>query len=313
MKKILLIFLSIVLAFTLSACGVGAGEEPNEKVNSTLQTGEEQTEEEKLKELFLTKGKEGNRYFGDEVTFGSDKGFDKKYWYTPLNLSLREVNLSGTGVNQSVIIGVLTDTHLRPDDAAIKAFEETFKIAGLTDQTVICGDIVEGFAYKNCTDIFKSYFENKNKGVILAVGNHDKYSSDQAENEQFLAGIWPHDHNFYTKTVKDSVVLVTVNNSADCFTDTQCELFLKEIDKARKDNKRIIFICHVPPSTLDNAAGANARMYSLLTENTDVVLAVVAGHAHGDSKTMLGSLPQYALEGTGHGYMRNNLLLISVE
>ena len=139
------------------------------------------------------------------------------------------------------------------------------------------------------------------------------FGKDFAENEQYLSSVWPHNHNYYSKTVGEKVVLVGVNNGADTFSAEQCTAFESEIKSARSGGKVILFFCHVPPTTLDRSNTQNAKMIELLTKNTDVVKVVISGHAHGDSKKMLETLPQYTIEGTGHDYMRSNVLIVSVK
>ena len=320
MKKLLCILLTLACILSLAACGKteqNQTPQPNstDDISQTdIPASKSQTETSvsENQKNFKLSGKGGNRYFGDDVTFVKNSGFDLKYWYTPLKLCVREINITGAGLEKEVLLGVLTDTHLTSNPKAISAFETTMEFASLTDSVVICGDICDNFGNQSNANVFKGYFSEKYKDALCVVGNHDKYSNDADANEAYLKSVWPHDHNYYVKSLGD-VLLVGTNNGDETFESEQVDLLKKEIANAQEENKVIILFCHIPLNMLDNTKGPNAQMYELLTNNTDVVKAVVSGHAHGDSKNMLGNLPQYTLEGTGHDYMRSNILLISIK
>lgn len=178
---------------------------------------------------------------------------------------------------------------------------------------MLCGDIAENFRSETNVNIFKKYFLEQFKDTLCVVENHDRYSADFNENDEYIKSIWPHDTMYYSKIVKDKVILVGVDNSYETFYPEQCEALGKEIENAREKGQIIIFVCHIPLNMLDCSSGVNKQMYDLLLSNTDVVKLALAGHAHGDSKTMVGNLPVYTLEGTGHDRMNKNVLIITIK
>lgn len=307
MKKVLALVVCLTCFAMLAACN-GSSDISN------IAENKEQTENEpSAAEIFYSKGSTGNLYFGENVTASKKNGYDNRYWYTPLKINVREINITDMGLTEPITIGVLSDTHLCTNASAINSFETVMQYVNLTDSVVICGDVCDTFANKSNADIFKKYFSDTYKNVFCVVGNHDKYSDNFAENVEYINNVWPHDPMYYSKAVKEKVILVGVNNGYGTFYEEQVVKLSNEIENARKNGQIIIFVHHISINTMDCTTGVNKQIYDLLTENTDVVKLALSGHMHSDSKTMVENLPVYTVEGTGHDKMQNNMLVITVK
>lgn len=320
MEKFLKIILIFALVFSLSGCGekpqtnnaeanLGAIDNAGASNNSDL-------------EQFKIPGSGGNRYFGDDITMVRANGFKYSYWHKTSGAKVREIDIKGvTAPSEPIVIAMVTDGHLKPEENILNAFRVSMSLAEKADQMVLCGDNVEGFSDAANAELFKENVLKKYPEIVCVVGNHDMYSENEVENNNYLKDIWPHDHNYFSKTIKDNVVIVAVDNSKSSFTAEQCDKLASDIAAARSSGKTVLFFHHIPFNTLDNSLGANKRMHELLTSNADVVKAAFSGHLHSDNVVEIDAtangksvkLPIYTLEGSSLKYFKGNVLFITIE
>ena len=198
--------------------------------------------------------------------------------------------------------------------SAIKAMD----VAAYADQTVITGDLLD-FLSKGCIDLMKKHILERDPDVLVTLGGHEltkqmeTYLPDETPMEEryaMLAEVWPHDMFYHSKEVGGKVIAVCLDNSRGLFCECQIEKLECDIKKARDEKKIILIFAHEPIATHkyegaipamwemkgagkafdfdgENCVGAKSsddeatkKVYSLITENADVIKGFFCGHRH---------------------------------
>jgi len=205
------------------------------------------------------------------------------------------------------------------DGISVTSLNKAMDIASFCDQTVITGDILDYISVGSIMLTKKHIFE-RNPEIICTLGGHDITKEMQTEQPdklpleerlKIVEDFWIHDIYYYSKTIKNKIVVVGLNNGMGRYFTHQVEDLKCEIQKARDEGKYILIFQHEPISTgnpCDTSVepslvvdGANApprdfyngcigaptttdiptkEMYSLITENADVIKGVFCGHYH---------------------------------
>lgn len=253
-----------------------------------------------------------------------------------------EVNLKlGLG-GERIEIAQITDVHLNycfpdalEDDEVLhtkqcrhwlsggesaRSIIKAMDVGEYCDQTVVTGDILDYLSAGAQYLTERLIFERDPK-VICALGGHDATKEmetgekDKLSEEEILAilkSFWIHDIFYYSKTLKDKVIVVGLNNgTSNRYFSHQIENLKKEIEKARKENKYILIFQHEPISTgkpedcevepifpinsekprIENFYNTHMcgpgmkddiskEMYRLITGNADVIKGIFCGHLH---------------------------------
>jgi len=161
------------------------------------------------------------------------------------------------------------------------------------------------------------------------------------ERLDMIRAVWPHDIHYYSRDLTDKITAVILDNSQSKYLPCQIEPLGAEIERARKEGRAILVFQHEPmvsknpEETLVTANIVNsgairevnigfdknmvggecncdevtACIYGLITENSDVVKAVFAGHWHSqfyseiitsykeNGRTVKTLTPQYIISG----------------
>lgn len=213
------------------------------------------------------------------------------------------------------------------DAVTLPAACRVLKYASDYDCTVVTGDI---FDYLSCgaIELTKKYIWEPYPEVIMAVGGHDFTRQIQTgiankvpfeERYKTVQAAWGHDISYYSRLIKDKVLVVAMDNNTDryrelapAYTDDQAERLEADIKKAKTNGYVILIFQHEPISTMnendtavktvgDNGGPekdfytrtgnhelddiATKRVYGLIRENADVVRGVFCGHLHYDYYT----------------------------
>lgn len=205
------------------------------------------------------------------------------------------------------------------DAISLISLNKAMDIAALCDQTVITGDILD-YLTAGAADLVKKHIFERDPEIICTLGGHDitkEMQTDQPdklpleERLKIVESFWIHDIFYYSKTVKNKITVVALNNGTGRYYEGQVVALRQEIEKCRAENKFILIFQHEPISTgdpLDSSVeprfvvdGANApardfyngcicnpettdtytkEMYRLITSSADVIKGVFCGHYH---------------------------------
>ena len=201
---------------------------------------------------------------------------------------------------------------------SVKSIINAMNVAQYSDQTVITGDVLD-YLSNGGIMLMKRHILERDPNVLVALGGHDYTKQmqtglpDELPLEARLgeiAEIWPHDMFYCSKEVGDKVIAVCLDNSRGLFLECQIEKLEADIKRAREENKILLLFAHEPIATHNYEGeipplwamyGARAKMdfdseisigakssddeatlkvYSLITENADVIKGFFCGHRH---------------------------------
>ena len=200
---------------------------------------------------------------------------------------------------------------------SVKSAIRAMDAAVLADQVVITGDTLD-YLSEGAMKLTKRHILDRDPDVMMALGGHELTKQMQTgrpnemsleERLAILESFWPHDMHYYSGEIGGKVILVCLDNSRSCFLGCQIEKLAADIKRARAEGRIILIFMHEPISTRDycgaiptlwyapgshreydfcgeNVIGskqgdeATEAVYSLITENADVVKGLFCGHLH---------------------------------
>ncbi len=206
--------------------------------------------------------------------------------------------------------------HQKSVVAATKALEA----ADFCDACVVVGDTLD-YLSRGAIHLTKTHLIKKYPDIMIALGGHDYTKQMQTGKPDMLPlearldmlrEFWPHDIHYYSRTVKDKVLAVVMDNSQSKYLPGQLEQLRADIEGARAEGKVVIIFQHEPLTTKKteykvlpaNIANGGAyseinferdykvvgderfsdaytlEVYDLIVRNADVVKALVCGHWH---------------------------------
>lgn len=201
---------------------------------------------------------------------------------------------------------------------SVKSIINAMDVAKYADQTVITGDVLD-FLSLGGLSLMKKHILDRDPEVLVTLGGHELTKQMQTglpdetpleERYAILAKVWPHDMFYYSKEVCGKVIAVCLDNSRGLFCECQIEKLEADIKRARDEKKIILAFAHEPIATRKNEGdipamwemhgahktfdfdgeatigakqsddGATRKVYSLITENADVIRGFFCGHRH---------------------------------
>lgn len=197
--------------------------------------------------------------------------------------------------------------------SAIKAMD----VAQYSDQTVITGDTLD-YLSKGSARLTKKHILERDPEVMMTLGGHDLTKQMQTgqpdetsleERYAFLKEFWPHDMFYYSKQVGEKVIAVALDNSLNCFWESQYEPLKNEIENAKREGKVLLLFMHEPiaargkdewvPALLKSSGAREGQnyasegivgatfkdkatddLYNLIVSSADVIKGVFCGHNH---------------------------------
>lgn len=213
------------------------------------------------------------------------------------------------------------------DAATLPAVRRLLNYASGYDCTVVTGDIYD-YLSSGAIELTQKYVWESYPEVIMAVGGHDFTRQMQTgivnkvpfeERYRTVQAAWKHDISYYSRLIKDKVLVVAMDNNTDhyrewapAYTDDQAEQLEEDIKRAKANGYVILIFQHEPISTMNETDiavktvsddggpekdfygrtgnherddAATKRVYGLIRENADVVRGVFCGHFHYDYYT----------------------------
>ena len=207
------------------------------------------------------------------------------------------------------------------------------------DAVVVTGDVVSCYSSGSLQKA-NEYIFSKHDNVLAALGNHDVSRVDvhghipdpmSMEDLRFLlAGGWSNDIAYESQVIGDKVMAIVIDNSLG-FRDEQVPRLTADLATAREMGYIVLMFYHVPLCTgleEDNnlapewgnhqnwpfgttsayvgphSKGVDAKIYSMIRRNGDIIRGLFCGHVHGDfymeipAKTIDGietMIPQYVM------------------
>ncbi len=248
---------------------------------------------------------------------------------------MREHNLS--------VISTANKRLLCAHGASIHRLHPCLDFAAGCDRLVVTGDTLDYMTH-GALAMLKEYIWKPFPDALVALGNHDASRvmglpgtvddpTSLADRYAFLQTHWKHDILYTACTLADKVTVVQLDNSRDCFWDSQVPRLTADVADARANGRIVLLFMHSPlcsrnpvenpiksfgASTHDEvelyrggvgyaAQGATKAVYDLITHNADVIKGVFCGHQHSNiyseifaqtSDGQSAMIPQYVLNGT---------------
>lgn len=200
---------------------------------------------------------------------------------------------------------------------SVKSAINAMNVAQYADQTVITGDTLD-YLSQGTIMLTKKHILSRDKNVMIALGGHELTKQMQTnlpdetpleERLEILRQFWIHDMFYYSKEIGTKVIAICLDNSQSRFLPCQIEKLETDIKRAKEENKIILIFMHEPISPLDSSGTipalwesrgshkefdfcdkttigakpedkATEKVYSLITENADVIKGLFCGHRH---------------------------------
>lgn len=207
------------------------------------------------------------------------------------------------------------------------------------DAVVVTGDVMSAYS-PGALAKANEYIFSKHANVMATLGNHDLARTDvhasirdpmsKEELRAELAAGWCNDITYASQVLGEKVMLITMDNGIG-FHNEQSPLLSYDLQLAREEGYIVLLFFHVPLNTgrvednnippewgnhpnwsfgtMDgyagpNSTGADAKIYSTICKNGDIIKGIFCGHVHGDfyleipAKTIDGEdtmIPQYVM------------------
>lgn len=252
------------------------------------------------------------------------------------------VNTNAEDLKNPVTVSVFENHSGSKNGMGKTQYDDMLKYPALFDFTVSTGDNVD-YMHLGALELFKQTIFKLNNAFV-ALGNHDisrvnnGLVSDTTTLESrydVLKQYWPHDLDYSSKVVKDTVMIIQLDNAQSKYYGEQATKLEADIKKAKSENLTVLIFQHMPISVNDfnqsrinpidggetqnfqksyiggskyQADDVTKKVYELITQNADVVKGVFCGHEHEDFYTEIhGSylengnkveaiIPQYVLD-----------------
>lgn len=201
---------------------------------------------------------------------------------------------------------------------SVKSAIRAMDAAKYADQTVVTGDVLD-YLSLGTLSLMKKHVVSRDPEVMITLGGHELTKQMQTnlpdkltleERLAILSEYWPHDMFYYSKEVGGKVIAVGLDNSLGQFRVYQTDKLKADIEKARAEGKILLLFMHEPIATNSNlgaipsnwamrgahkqfdfdgetTVGAKSSdteetrlVYSLISENADVIKGVFCGHRH---------------------------------
>lgn len=274
------------------------------------------------------------------------------YQFGETGLIVRETAIDSGRGGEAVEIVQITDAHVSFVLKERMNWQTALRYATQADYTVATGDLIEGL-HTDLTKFLKNSL-SKNPNTMLVLGNHEwnpTTGTPEAMEERYalLQESWPNDVYYSSAVVKNKVMLIQLDNSQSQFWDSQIPKLEADIKTAREKGYTVLLFYHIPlrtenpdetkvkallpsdsriintynfcSSQLRGKEGdATDKVYTIITNNADVIKGAFCGHLHEDiyteivAKTVDGKdavIPQYINHANRYG--NGHVLKITVK
>lgn len=278
---------------------------------------------------------------------------------------IRDVKLD-LNIGEEIIIGHISDLHFNycnaldfeeNDPVLMSTYKNRLWLAGgetafladmcfdffkEADQVILNGDTLDYLSY-GTMEIMQREIWDKHPNTLATLGGHEFARCMQGDiadttpwekKVQKLQNFWIHDIFYFSRVLKEKIMVIGLLNDGARFYDGQSQKLEKDIKTARKSGYKILIFAHEPisshlekyknftiedvmlrgdasgfPIDFRNRFAGNIssdpltkEVYSLITQNADIIKGFFAGHNHNDcfveiaAKTPDGAqtvIPQY--------------------
>lgn len=273
------------------------------------------------------------------VLFGNAENENSLIYRLENGIQVREVSVNtGKGGAQLEVIQI-TDFHLKESTYrdSVPLLRKLMKLSASADKVILTGDTIHSLSDFSLNMLRKEIWDfNPNAWVTL--GNHDWVNNEglsQSLSLEKLQKAWDHDIYYSSEVLGNKLMLIQMDNSEHTFRPCQKEPMQRDLKQARENGYTVLLFVHVPLCTRNpdekkvislrgNTAGmdfctnkfldfvgspnmpegATKDVYTLITDNADIIRGVFNGHTHNDYYTEIcgrdpdGSpvmIPQYTL------------------
>ena len=268
------------------------------------------------------------------ITIKTDKGGDPIEIIQATDIHVNYLNDRDLAGDQDVIN--IANSYWLANGASLPGIQRVLNLAKDADQLVVTGDLMSYIGY-GCLEFLDQYlFVDEFEGRIMAsLGNHETYAGrpgTSVELKQYIERIkeyWPNDPTYSSKVLGEKVMLIQMDNASStdipgvgtCFYQEQVEPLRNDLALAREKGYVVLLFYHIPIATGNPkdyrsispyngeqanfyssgvgrySTGASKEIYTLITENADIIKGAFCGHVHNDYYTNIKGTGQ---NGTGH-------------
>ena len=196
------------------------------------------------------------------------------------------------------------------------------------EQTVVNGDTLDYLTW-GAMELMQRNIWEKYPDIIATLGGHECVRRMQGEVEDtttresrldILKAFWKHDIYYYSKVIREKVMIIALFNDLSCFNQEQVEKFRADLSLAKENGYVILVFAHEPIATHNSKDRAIERedvlllgdksgfpinlcdglkedgsalflgnrlsdaptmeLYDLIVNNADTVKGVFVGHRH---------------------------------
>ena len=282
----------------------------------------------------------------NKVEYITDAGENDIIYKTDNNVWVRDVTLP-LGIGEEVMIAHLPDVHFNYcsqtdfDEAdpvimstheyrlwlanaeSVPKLRACMEVVDDADQHVFNGDTLD-YLSKGAMELMDREIWDKIPGAMATVGGHERAMQMQGkvpetttmeERFKILEEYWRHDIYYYSKLIKNKVLVVAFCDDRAVITPEAYEKFKADIERCRKNGYVILMFAHEPIATGDpshkefsidrvmtkgDPSGSpwnfcdgfilggsrgdelSHKFYDLIVNNADVIKGFFAGHYHND-------------------------------
>ena len=198
-----------------------------------------------------------------------------------------------------------------------------------TDQVIVNGDTLDYLSFGNI-ELMQKEIWDKHPNALATLGGHEFARNMQGEipdttpweeKAEKLQAFWPHDIFYFSRVIKEKIMVIGLLNDWSRFYEGQKEKLEKDIALSRKNGYKILLFAHEPIAshlekysnfTVDdlmlkgytavmpidfgnsfagrkNCDPITREVYSLIINNADIIKAFFAGHLHNDLYLEIGA------------------------
>ncbi|MEE1315479.1 MAG: metallophosphoesterase [Faecalimonas sp.] len=384
-KRAIVLGIAVLLLPSLVACGAKDEKEKKESETAIEMNADEEKKEEKKEEVKETLPVADTVHTELIDPEKAEIIWDSFYKYTRgefTGLIVRELHIDAVNpdAKEKVEVVQISDAHLNyindkdreennpvimstyenrkwnKDASSYLNLLRAMQYAGQSDQIVLTGDTMDYLSW-GAFELLQKGVWDKYPETLVALGNHEPVRKMQGNvadptslesRYQILQENWAHDIYYTSRVIKDSVMVIQMDDSQLRFWDSQVAQLEADLKLAREKQYTVLLFMHCAVDTRDSserafaiwendgrnwdfaqyklvgrdaqAGSATQKICDLIANNGDVIRGVFTGHMHADyfipitAKTSTGEqtqIPQYAL--TGCAYNKGHVFKIIVE
>lgn len=215
---------------------------------------------------------------GTTDVVGSCQNLNTWIYELPNGIRMREVYIDSGKGGTPVEIMHLSDMHLNymnerdkeeanptllstyehrtwgADGGFVSKNAQLLEYAKDVDQIMITGDVLDYLSHGAVELMYREIW-NKYPDTIISVGNHDfvqnvqglvEESLSEADRWKWIERVWKHDPHYYSKVIRDKVMVIQLNNAENRFYQSQVTRLMEDLKIAREQEYVVLLFMHEP-------------------------------------------------------------------